>query len=216
MRNADGTDIALARTTLSGPGCTLVVNAPRKTGRLVCALALSIGLFVTVSAWGTLRHRVGVNQGSIQDSERISSHTADAIGFFHGRRGSSAVSVVDGLIPTADELIQSWVYRGAARIEGVERAHRDVQAAGGEAVDGGGDVNINTGSHGGAAGDAGGPNTESRLLGKRRHATGDLLTEPRGAVLSSSRHTAWVGDCVPFIRALNASESRADRVGPVE
>lgn len=215
MRNADASDLALGRTTLSGPGCTVVLNAPRKTGRLAFALVLSIGVFVTLFVTG--RHRVDVDRGFSRDSERLSTHTADGIGFSHGQRGSSPVSVVDGLIPTADELIQSWVYRGAARIEGVERAIRDVQAAGGGgAVDGGSDANINTGTHGGAPGDSGGVGTESRLLGKRGHATGDLLSEPRGAVLSSSRHTAWVGDCVPFIRALNASEGRADNVGPVE
>jgi hypothetical protein len=209
MRDSGSSGPKFERVVLAGPGCTLAVTAPKRTLRLALALGVAACLFLAGLVWAESRTQSAPgDRGRPRANDRFSTH-----GLSHG-----AAAVVEGLIPTGDELIQSWVHRGAARIEGVERADREVRNSAG--VDDNGDELT----------DMVDEDALSRLKRITRdasaalnplpnrplHEAGDELAEPLGAVLSSTRQASWVDDCVPFIRALNASEARADHVGPVE
>jgi hypothetical protein len=195
---------------LTGPGCAVTLNVPNRTWRLVSAVIMLAGitLLLVLSQLIDCRTRGREREEATRyHSDRSFRVPGSLQGLGVPRRlAPEAVAVAGGLVPTREELVRSWVYTGAAKGEGVLRAEQDVARtlqAGGHPVDQ-------------AANSSAAALTSVMYLKKRARGIDDILTEPLGVVLSSARHTAWLGDCLPFIKALNASERQSATVAPVE
>lgn len=196
MTTEDATAAGIESHTATGPGCTVTLGVPRRTCQLTSAilglLIASVLLIVYQSVdcrsrWAPTQ-RTALREVNLGFTRHLAAGTA---------------SVVDGMVPTGEELVQIWIHRGAAMGEGVLRSDREVAQTLGQLVPAGANLTAEVAA-------------KATSLRKRARVTDDILREPHGVVLSSARHSAWLGDCVPFVKALNASERRFPTVAPIE